>query len=154
MTDFELEILRFLRFSDAPVLWCDLLNRYSPPRPVADVDAVLRLLLADGLVEKNSPSSAPPFCSLVLSESGLIQLIQEEEHRKHIIQKEQHKQQQSRAEARRAAEDHAAERKADQRFQITLSLSTAIFNVLANILLGALLSNLDRLIPWLSSFFH
>ncbi len=146
MTDFELEILRFLRFSDAPVLWCDLLNRYSPPRPVADVDAVLRLLLANGLVEKNSPSSAPPLCSIELSEVGFSRLVHERDRRKHIIQQEQHKQQQSRAEARRAAENQAAERTTDKQFQIKLCILSAV--------LSCLLSNLDRLIPWLSSLFH
>ena len=142
MTNLELEILRLLHQADGPVPWVDVLNHFLPSAATADVSAVLGALLRSGAVEKTSLSASPPFCSLVLSESGLFLLIQGDEQRKH----EQRKQQQSRAEARRAAEHRAAERKADQHFQIKLCVLSAV--------LGGLLSNLDRLIPWLISLFH
>ena len=63
--------------------------------------------------------------------------------------------------ADRKARDQAAQRKEDKKFQVLLSLLSATYSQVLAFLLGALLTNLDRLVPCVTrivnaikTFFH
>ena len=60
-------------------------------------------------------------------------------------------------EAAAAAKERAAENAAEHKFQTKLALKAAIFNAVADFVvgftLGALVTNFDRILPWLLSLF-
>lgn len=93
-------------------------------------------------------------------EDGYYELSQEGcrvlgAHRQELFhaQEEERRQQEQLEERRLAADrkarDEAAQREEDKKFQTRLALFSATYSQLLTLLLGALLANLDRLIPLL-----
>ena len=105
-------------------------------------------------------------------EDGYYELSQEgqrtlDAHRQELLIAQEQKRRQKaklnerRRTADRKARDQAAQRKEDKKFQIFLSLFSATYSQILAFLLGALLSNLDRLAPrvvqiidTIKTFFH
>lgn len=150
MTDFEYKILTFIYRSRKPVSWASVMNAYLLDGKSIQANDVLLHLLKEELLVKTTPASNPPSCKIKLSDLGVINLIQEDEHRKKLISEEQSAQDKAAADAVRAAEDRAAERKKEHSFQIKLVFLSSFLSFL----FGAIASNLDRLIPWIISLLH
>lgn len=151
MTELEYKILTYVE-SNPNVHWVKLLNDMHPCSSYKKTGAVAEGLLADNLLENTTPSEQAPHCCIRLSVMGANALLREEER---LLREEQIRQDQIRCEeaneqkrleqiAADKAERHA-EQKAEHRFQAKLSLGSAAFGAV----LGAIFSNLDRLIPFI-----
>lgn len=164
MTDFEYEVLQFIRTFDGNPRWIDVLNAFLPSHRDGDANRVLEILLSDGTLENASPSSRPPRCTLKLSGKAFLLLLEEQERREklRLVQQEnerKEKEQQQAAEKkernRLAREDSRKEanRKAEHKFQYKLAFLNAFLTFTSGLISGAILANLDRLIPWVLSLF-
>lgn len=150
MTDFEYRIFKFIYECKKPVRWIDVLNEFLPFGNSLQANDVLLYLLKTGKIQKTSPNAKLSKCKIVLSDFAVADLIQENERRESFACQEQRRQQEATEEAARAAEYREAERKAEHTFQAKL----ALWNTLLSVLLGAIASNLDRLIPFVIQIFH
>lgn len=165
MSDFEFRILRYLHHEESPVLWSKLLNDFSPFAEPMETDSVLKSMLASGIIRKTSVISDPHLCSVFLSDSAVLNLIQEEERRAKLESIRQENERKEN-EKQKAAEDKErnrlnweqsckdADRKAEHAFQYRLSFLNAFLTFSSGLVSGAVLANLDRLIRWLISLFH
>ena len=111
MPDCEYEILCYIRKSHAP-LWSDVLDAHDPQNRANEVHALLRSLLAVGLVEKTCPTDRPPRCRVRLTGRGVVALLEETSVRAENIRDEQAEQQElekiAHAEAEMAAQQASA----------------------------------------------
>lgn len=163
MTDFEYEVLQFIRTFDGNPRWIDVLNAFLPSHRDGDANRVLEILLSDGTLENASPSSRPPRCTLKLSGKAFLLLLEDQERREklRLVQQEnerKEKQQQAAEKKERnrlAREDSRkeADRKAEHKFQYKLTFLNAFLTFTSGLISGAILANLDRIIPWIVSLF-
>lgn len=164
MTDFEYEILQFIRTFDGNPRWIDVLNAFLPSHRDGDANRVLEILLSDGTLENASPSSRPPRCTLKLSGKAFLLLLEDQERREklRLVQQEnerKEKEQQQADEQKEQDRFHReqsckeADRKAEHAFQYKLTFLNAFLTFASGLISGAILANLDRLIPWVLSLF-
>ena len=97
-----------------------------------------RAYIQDGYYELSQEG-----CRVLSAHRQELFRIQEEERR------QQEQLEESRLAADRKARDEAAQREEDKKFQTRLSILSATYSQLLTLLLGALIANLDRLIPLL-----
>ncbi len=152
MTDLQFTILRRIHSDEFPTV-VSMLNTLDAD-PVS-VSSELSALTGHGLVEKSAVSDS--HCALSLTYKGVSALLSETEDRarRQLAVQQQIEQQQRREEdQRRIAEDQAAcqakEHASDRRFQVRLTL----LQTLLSLLTGALVANLDRLLPFIFRLFH
>lgn len=86
----------------------------------------------------------------VQTRKELDALLERESIRQENVEKEQAKEKKELERTVREATDRAADRAAEHRFQTRLSF----WNTVLGAVLGAFFSNLDRIIPWVASFFN
>lgn len=150
MNAMKYEILTIVHNSTSmcPVHRTDLL---SDPSVISQRDKCIKELITSGYLSQ-------PVCSDILriTPSGISVLEAEDERirkeesiRQEQIHREQQQEQQRAQEILRAKDERASERTAEHRFQVKLSLGNTVFGIL----LGAVIGNLDRLIPWIISLF-
>lgn len=160
MSEFEMKILRFIRDAGTSVLWGEVFNAFDPTKRIFDTDAVLDQFLENGLIEKLYLNEKPPHCRIRISKKGTTFLIRaEEESNKRELLRANDEQQKKKAEDKRIADALAAEKKRaderseDRRFQKEITYRSTVLAAVVNVVLGALIGNLDRLIPWIISLF-
>ena len=152
MTDLQFTLLRRIRSDEFPTV-VSMLNTLNAD-PVS-VSSELSALTGQGLVEKSSVSDS--HCALSLTYKGVSALLSETEERTRrqlAVQQQIEQEQHRKEEQHRIAEDQAAlqakEHASDRRFQVRLTLLQALLSFLT----GALVANLDRLIPFIFRLFH
>ena len=162
MTDFEYEVLQFIRTFHGNPRWTDVLNAFLPSHRDSDADRVLKILLSDGTLENASPASTPPNCNLKLSDKAFLLLLEEQERREklRLVQQENERKENEKQQADEQKENERfnreqsckeADRKAEHAFQYKLTFLNAFLTFTSGLISGAILSNLDRLIPWILS---
>lgn len=165
MTDFEYEILQFIRTFDGDPRWTDVLNEFLPSNRDGDANRVLKVFLSDGTLENASHTSRPPNCKLKLSGKSFLLLLKEQERREKLEsihqenerkenEKQQAAEQKERDRLNREELRKQADRKAEHAFQYKLSFLNAFLTFASGLITGAVLANLDRLIPWIVSLFN
>lgn len=165
MTDFEYEILQFIRTFDGNPRWTDVLNEFLPSNRDGDANRVLKVFLSDGTLENASHTSRPPHCKLKLSGKSFLLLLKEQERREKLEsihqenerkenEKQQAAEQKERDRLNREELRKQADRKAEHAFQYKLSFLNAFLTFASGLITGAVLANLDRLIPWIVSLFN
>ena len=152
MTDLQFTILRRIHSDESPTV-VSMLNTLDAD-PVS-VSSELSALADQGLVEKSAVSDS--HCALSLTYKGVSALLSETEDRarRQLAVQQQIEQEQRREEDQhRIAEAQAAlqakEQASDRRFQVRLTL----LQTLLSLLTGALVANLDRLLPFIFRLFH
>ena len=162
MSDFEYRVLRYLQNKKSPALWSDIINDFAAFANPVETDVVLKSLLASGLIR--ATASDPQISSVYLSDSALFQMIQEEERlgKLKLVQQENERKEKEQQQADQKKEEDrfhreqsckAADRKAEHAFQYKLAFLNAFLTFLSGMISGAILANLDRLIPWVLSLF-
>lgn len=150
MTNLEFEILQYINSKHKSVSWLEIMNHFHTFGQSLEADGVLHAMLNSRLLQNTDPVHTPPLCKVKLSDSGLLQFIEEKERRQKLVCEEKQAQDQM-ADARLREETRRkAEAKNEHQFQIKLALTSALVG-------GAvtyIVTNLDRLIPLLISFFH
>ena len=157
MTDFEYEVLQFIRTFDGNPRWIDVLNAFLPSHRDGDANRVLEILLSDGTLENASPSSRPPRCTLKLSDKAFLLLLEDQERREklRLVQQEnerKEKEQQQAAEKKernRLARENSrkeADRKAEHKFQYKLTFLNAFLNFSLSFLAGLLVEHFTGII--------
>lgn len=165
MLDIELDILRFLSHCESPVNFSTVQNAFDPQTQCILVDNILRLFLEDGRIENTTPEEHPPFCRIRISRQGLLLLFSEEERlrKEESIRQENERNENERQKAAQQQENDRldreelrkqADRKAEHAFQYKLSLMNAFLTFVSGLITGAILSNLNEIIPWLLTLFH
>lgn len=152
MTELQFTILRHIHSSDN-ITVVSLLNALDAD-PVS-TSAELSTLTDQGLVEKSAVSDS--HCALSLTYKGISALLSETEDRTRsqlAVQQQIEQEQHRKEEQHRIAEDQAAlqakEHASDRRFQVRLTLLQALLSFLT----GALVANLDRLLPFIFRLLH
>ena len=152
MTELQFSILRHINSSDN-ITVVSLLNALDAD-PVS-TSAELSTLTNQGLVEKSAVSDS--HCALSLTYKGISAMLSETEdrtRRRLAVQQQIEQEQHRKEEQHRIAEDQAAlqakEHASDRRFQVRLTLLQALLSFLT----GALVANLDRLLPFIFRLFH
>lgn len=143
LTSADYEILSFLGQRPS-CLWSDVLNALEPAKQINKVSHCLQILLSRGLIEKLYPADSPPQCRIRLTLDGYHALHL---HDVHIRQKQEEQDDRDRLREEEAAAKEA-ERASDRRFQEKLATKQTVLAAL----LGAVFSNLDRLVPWCTEF--
>lgn len=165
MSELEYHILRYLHREAAPVLWSEILNDFYILAKPTETDSVLKTMLSSGLILKTSPTSDPQLSTVVLSDSAILELIREEDNRaklQSIRQENERKENEKQKAAENKERDRLnweqsckeADRKAEHAFQYKLTFLNAFLTFASGLISGAILSNLDRLVPWFFSLFH
>ena len=149
MPDREYEILCYIRKSHAP-LWSDILNAHDPQNRVNEVHALLRSLLAVGLIEKTCPTDRPPRCRVRLTGRGVVALLEETSVRAENIRAEKEHQEELLRKIHAAKADRKAERRADRISQIFLSFLNYLLPLLLPPLLAAFRDLLTVIIEFLA----
>lgn len=157
MTD--LQILTAVKNSGGTIRYTDLLNLGLTDAafdPLADRARIHVLRYAGALSGDLSAYSSVSITAqgrLLLAQLQTeVSLQQEKEQKEHDAQQaaeEKERQYLSREESRKQAD-----RKAEHAFQYKLSLLNALLTFVSGLISGAVLANLDRLVPWIISFFH
>lgn len=139
MTDMDYEILSYLGQRPS-CLWSEVLNAFDPATGINGTHRFLLGCLDYGLIERLYPAESPPQCRVRLTPDGYRAL------HLHDIYIRQEQQQQEDNDRMRKEEVAAkeAERDSDRRFQERLSTKQTVLAAI----LGAILSNLDRFLPW------
>lgn len=108
--------------------------------PGGEMECV-RYLIDHGLAQYRE-DICPGYTALTEEGRRVLQL-----HDVHVRQK-QEEQEEARRIAEREAAAKAAERTSDRKFQIRLTFLQAFLSFFTGLISGAVLSNLDRLLPW------
>lgn len=164
MTDFEYEVLQFIKTFDGNPRWIDILNAFLPTKRDGDANRVLNVFLSNGTLENASPTNRPPNCKLKLSDKAFLLLLKEQERREKLesIQKENERKENEKQQAAEQKENERfnreqsckeADRKAEHAFQYKLTFLNAFLTFISGMISGAIISNLDRIIPWILSLF-
>lgn len=146
MTKLEYQVLSYIHINESAA-WVSVLNAMQPSTQPVDTDAVLHKMLSTGIIEKNAVSKS--YCYVHLTEKGISLLLEETDRRlkeQLVVQKQIDREQDAQNENKRRYAREKADRQSEQR-------TDRIFQVLL-VLLGALVTNIDRIIPWLISFFR
>ena len=155
MTNFEFAILVFIH-QNGSAAWSEVL-RHFPVEQIRDTDrSLFKLLDDDHFLEKTLPYDRNRHCRLRLTQQGFHafcvkaeQLQKDESIRQENIRAEQAQEQKRLDQIVADKAYRRSERRADRIFQIFLSF----LNYLIPVILGALFSNLDRIIPWFLELF-
>lgn len=152
MTDLQFALLRRIHSDESPTV-VSMLNTMDAD-PVS-ISSELSALTGQGLVEKSAVSDS--HCALSLTYKGVSALLSETEDRARrqlAVQQQIEQEQHRKEEQHRIAEDQATlqakEHASDRRFQVRLTL----LQTLLSLLTGALVANLDRLLPFIFRLFH
>lgn len=165
MSEIEYRILCYLRRESSPVLWCKILSDFCTFSTPTETDAVLKAMLFSGLLLTTSPTADPQLSSVVPSNSAILELLKEEDRRarlESIQQDNERKENEKQKAAENKERDRLnweqsckeAERKAEHAFQYKLTFLNAFLTFVFGLISGAILSNLDRLIPLFISLIH
>lgn len=146
MTELEYRVLSYIHRTHNPY-WTDVINAMNPPTPPIETDAILRNLISRWMIHSSGPSF--DLSRVSLTPDGISWLLSETDFRlkeQLSLQENVKQEQQKRDERNRRDSDEKSQRKADQR-------SDRIFQIFL-VVASALITNLDRLIPWLISLFR
>lgn len=145
MSDFELEILRYIRDAGPSVLWWKVFNAFDPAKRIFDTDAILKKLLKDKFIEKTSQTDKPPHCSIRISDEGRVLLLREEEkaQKLKLLQEEEKKQKQDEEDKRNN------DTKKERRFSVWFSVISSILTRL----IDAIPLDFGRIIALIRSLF-
>ena len=164
MSSLELEILRLIASSRHAVPGSYIMNSLHGAYSYQDIKSALTILTSGGWIRKTDLSAKISACSFAIEPPGSLLLaedrerLQRESELRELEEKQKQEAEQKRMEeAASAAKERAAENAAEHKFQTKLSLKSAIFNAVADFvvgfMLGALVTNFDRILPWLLSLF-
>lgn len=147
MTDHEYEILLFIR-KNQPVPFGKIVNSFSPEQRINETKAIIKSDM-DKYITKTSRADPDTRCRIRLTEAGQNALLLEESIRQENVRREQAEEQKELERIVRDKSDREADRHAEHRFQARISFGNTVFGMI----LGALISNLDRIIEWFISLF-
>lgn len=164
MTDFEYEVLQFIRTFNGNPRWIDVLNAFLPSHRDSDADRVLKILLSAGTLENATPYHRPPNCKIKLSDKAYILLLEEQERREklRLVQQENERKENEKQQAadkkerdRLAREDSRkdADRKAEHKFQYKLTLLNAFLNFFLSFLAGLLVEHYTGIVGFIIKLF-
>lgn len=140
MSNFEYKILAYIR-EKQPVSWGDVINAFNPDVNINKVKLLLENLLSEGLIKVLLPGTKPPKCMFIIDGKGYSALLTKADE-------VENSKKQALKETEKNSEEQAA-KEAEQanfkKFEVRLSVF--------NILFGAFIGNLDRIIAFIISLF-
>ena len=140
MSNIEYQILRYLYRESEPVLLSKILNDFFILANPSETDSVLKSMLSSGLLLTTPPAGDPQLSYVSLSDSAVLKLIQEEDHREKELQ------------ASKEVANENSKKERQQRFDNNIAIASLLVPFVTFIL-GIILEHFAGIISLFIKFF-